>query len=121
MSDGISAAWDDAQHYEQLCIEFNQQIRYSGAGPWPYNMDGRHYEELKAMRRRREEQPAIRLVRPMQIEYMIVGFVLNQWKEYLYKSTEKEFVAKCMTLSHGSMNPDRIKAIHKQLMEEAGL
>lgn len=67
------------------------------------------------------EAPAIRLVRPMQTEYMIVGFVLTNWKNYFYQATEEEFVAKCMTLSNGSMNPNRVKEIYKQLREEAGL
>lgn len=67
------------------------------------------------------EDPAIRLVRPMQTEYMVVGTILNNWGKYLYRSTEEEFLMKCMTLSHGSMNPDRVKAIHRQLMQDAGL
>lgn len=67
------------------------------------------------------EAPAIRLVRPMQTEYMIVGFVLTNWKNYFYQATEEEFVSKCMTLSCGSMNPNRVKAIYKQLREEAGI
>jgi len=67
------------------------------------------------------EDPAIRLVRPMQMEYMVVGTILNNWGKYLYRSTEEEFLMKCMTLSHGGMNPDRVKAIHRQLMQDAGL
>lgn len=57
----------------------------------------------------------------MQMEYMVVGTILNNWGKYLYRSTEEEFLMKCMTLSHGGMNPDRVKAIHRQLMQDAGL
>lgn len=67
------------------------------------------------------EEPAIRLFRPMQIEYITVGTILSNWKNYLYTSTEEEFIHKCMLLSNGSMNPDRVKAIYKQLMNEAGI
>ena len=64
--------------------------------------------------------PAIRLVRPMQTEYMVVGKILDQWKEYLYMTDEQQFLHMCMKHSNGSMNPARIRAIYKQLMEEAG-
>ena len=67
------------------------------------------------------ETPAIRLVRPMQTEYKTVGFILNQMGDYFYQATEEEFVAKCMMLSHGSMNPGRLKAIYSQLRQEAGI
>lgn len=67
------------------------------------------------------EHPAIRLVRPMQMEYLTVGKVLR-WLAYdFYRITEKEFVDHCMNESHGSMNPDRLKAIYRQLREEAGI
>lgn len=67
------------------------------------------------------EAPAIRLVRPMQMEYLVVGKVIR-WLSYdLYRITEKEFVDHCMRESHGSMNPNRLKAIYKQLMDEAGI
>jgi hypothetical protein len=68
-----------------------------------------------------DDDPAIRLVRPMQMEYKVVGLILHSWENYLYKSTEEEFIARCMQLSYGSMNPDRLRAIHKQLMNDAGL
>lgn len=67
------------------------------------------------------KDPAIRLVRPLQIEYITVGMILKNWGEYFYQSTEKEFVDKCMKLSNGSMNPIRVKTIYNQLMHEAGL
>jgi hypothetical protein len=64
---------------------------------------------------------APRLVRPLQMEYLIVGTILHNWQQYLYSSTEKEFLDKCMKLSNGSMNPIRVKTIYNQLMQEAGL
>ena len=57
----------------------------------------------------------------MQTEYMVVGKILDQWKEYLYMTDEQQFLHMCMKHSNGSMNPARIRAIYKQLMEEAGL
>lgn len=66
------------------------------------------------------EEPAIRLYRPMQIEYMTVGYILR-YEESVYTMTEDRFVRCCMFYSHGSMNPQRAQAIHRQLMEEAGL
>lgn len=67
------------------------------------------------------EDPAIRLVRPLQIEYKTVGTILNNWGNYLYQSTEEEFLDKCMKLSNGSMNPVRARTIYNQLMSEAGI
>lgn len=66
-------------------------------------------------------EPAIRLVRPLQMEYITVGKILLLWGNYFYKSTEHEFVTKCMQLSNGSMNPVRLRTIYNQLMSEAGL
>jgi hypothetical protein len=51
MSDGISAMWDDAEHYEALAKRYNERVRLSSGGLWPYNMDSKHYEELKKRRR----------------------------------------------------------------------
>lgn len=67
------------------------------------------------------DDPAIHLVRPLYIEYRVVGSLLVNWGGYLYRSTEEEFIAKCMMLSNGSMNPSRIREIHRELMKEAGL
>lgn len=66
-------------------------------------------------------QKAIRLVRPLQIEYIIVGGFLTNWQNAIYSLTEKQFVGECMRLSGGSMNPVRLKEIYKQLMDEAGV
>lgn len=66
-------------------------------------------------------EPAIRLVRPMQMEYQTIGTILNNWGSYLYQATEQEFVNKCMMLSGGSINPVRLRTIYNQLMSEAGL
>jgi len=148
-------------HYEQLCKEFNEEIRYKGPGPWPYNMDSNHYEKLKASNYARSDdimvrthewrysdssqydsvcvicgctdtseaakhscaidEPAIRLVRPLQMEYLTVGLILQSWQKYLYQSTEEEFIKRCMQLSNGSMNPVRLRTIYNQLMSEAGI
>lgn len=160
MSDGISAAWDDAEHYEQLCKEHNEEIRYSGPGPWPYNMDSKHYDQLKARKGSRDDvivtthewrysdsssydsvcvvcgctdisqsanlpctinEPAIRLVRPLQIEYMTVGKVIRYWGNDFYKITEQQFVDQCMKESGGGMHPLKLIGIYHQLMSEAGL
>lgn len=164
MSDGISAAWDDALHYEQLCKQYNEEIRYKGPGPWPYNMDSKHYEQLKARKApqdnditvtthewrysdsssydsvcvvcgctdrsqqakmpcagARVEEPAIRLVRPMQMEYMTIGMILTTYGNNIYKMSEDQFLHECMTQSNGSMNPQRVKAIYQQLRQEAGI
>lgn len=161
MSDGISAAWDDALHYEQLCKEFNEPIRYRGSGPWPYNMDSDHYEKLKHRSHKIDNdtvvtthewrysdsssydsvcvvcgctdtstsaklpctinEPAIRLVRPLQMEYMTVGKVVRWWGKDFYRITEQAFVDHCMKESNGSMNPVRLRTIYNQLMSEAGL
>lgn len=67
------------------------------------------------------EEPAIRLVRPLQVEYLVVGMILTNWGNYIYKATEEEFLKKCMMMSQGSMNPNRVKEIYKNLMEEAVL
>lgn len=64
---------------------------------------------------------AIRLVRPLQTEYMIVGGFLMNWQNAVYNLTEDQFVGECMRLSGGSLNPIRIKTLYQQLMEEAGL
>jgi hypothetical protein len=53
MSDGITAMWDDAEHYEELAEYYKVPVRCDGM--WPYYMDRKHYEELKA-RRRKEKQ-----------------------------------------------------------------
>ena len=67
------------------------------------------------------DDPASHLARFLYVEYRVVGSLLVNWGGYLYKSTEEEFVEKCMMLSNGSMNPSRIKEIYRELMKEAGL
>lgn len=67
------------------------------------------------------EAPAIRLVRPMQMEYITVGKVLRWWAQDFYRITEEQFVSHCMKESGGSMNPGRLKAIYSQLRQEAGI
>lgn len=46
MTDGITAMWDDAKHYEELAEYYNVPVQCNGM--WPYYMDTKHYEELKA-------------------------------------------------------------------------
>lgn len=67
------------------------------------------------------EAPAIRLVRPMQIEYIVVGGILTNWGNAVYEVSEDYFLKECMKKSNGSMNPQRVKAIYRQLREEAGI
>lgn len=67
------------------------------------------------------DHPAVRLVRPMQMEYITVGYVLRNLAYDFYSMTEKQFVLMCMEKSNGSMNPQRCQAIYKQLMDEAGI
>ena len=57
MSNGITAMWDDAEHYEELAEYFKVpvQFRYPG-GMWPYDMDCNHYAKLKQMKRSESEK-----------------------------------------------------------------
>lgn len=59
--------------------------------------------------------------RPMQIEYITVGGIFLLWGKEFYNKTQKEFVDECISLSKGTMHPDRCKALYKQFMDEAGL
>lgn len=65
--------------------------------------------------------PAIRLVRPLQQEYMTVGYILSLYGSEFYKMPLNEFVHLAMTHAHGSLNPSNLKLIYLKLMEEAGL
>ena len=48
MSNGVTAMWDDADHYEELAKYYKVPVRFDKfGGMWPYNMDSNHYEELK--------------------------------------------------------------------------
>lgn len=46
MTNGITAMWDDAKHYEELAEYYNVPVQCNGM--WPYYIDTKHYEELKA-------------------------------------------------------------------------
>lgn len=47
MSNGITAMWDDSEHYKSLAHHFGVSVRTNGSGnSWPYNMDSKHYDEL---------------------------------------------------------------------------
>lgn len=65
--------------------------------------------------------PPIRLVRPLQIEYIILGGILMNYQNEIYSMTEDQFIGLAMKKSNGSMNPNRIRLVYVQLMEEAGL
>jgi hypothetical protein len=66
-------------------------------------------------------EPAIRLVRPLQQEYMTVGYILSLYGNSFYTMTLNDFVHLAMTHAHGSLNPSNLKLIYLKLMEEAGL
>lgn len=43
--------WDEAEHYEWLAEYYKVPVRFDrDGGMWPYHMDSKHYEELKARR-----------------------------------------------------------------------
>ena len=67
------------------------------------------------------EHTPIRLVRPLQTEYIVVGGFLMNWQNAIYNLTESQFVGECMRLAGGSLNPNKLKQIYNQLMDEAGL
>jgi len=67
----------------------------------------------------RVEQPAIRLVRPMQKEFIVVGGILMNWGNAIYKMSEEQLLHECMPQSNGFMNPQRVKATYQQLRQEA--
>ena len=75
------------------------------------------HTEMKRM----TDEPAIRLVRPLQIEYIIIGGILMNYQNEIYTMSEDQFIKLAMTKSNGSMNPNRVKLIFALLMQEAGL
>jgi hypothetical protein len=58
--------------------------------------------------------------RPLQIEYLTVGYILR-YEKSIYDMTEQEFQTACMIYSNGYMSPYRALEIKRALMEEAGL
>lgn len=46
MSNGVTAMWDDADHYKWLAEIYEDHVRTVRGGHWPYDMDNKHYEEL---------------------------------------------------------------------------
>jgi hypothetical protein len=62
-----------------------------------------------------------RTVRPIQLEYLTVGYIVRWYSQDLYTLTEKQFVDECMMRSGGGMNPKRAVDIYNELMYEAGL
>ena len=67
------------------------------------------------------EQPAIRLVRPLQQEYMTVGYIVSLYGNTFYTLTLDDFLYLAMSHSNHSLNPSKLKLIYLKLMEEAGL
>jgi hypothetical protein len=67
-----------------------------------------------------EPKPIPRSYRPLQIEYMTVGYILR-YEKNVYDMTPMEFQTACMIYSNGYMNPNRAIDIYNALMEEAGL
>lgn len=68
------------------------------------------------------DEPAIRLVRPIQMEYITMSKFFGVYGEKgIYTMTQKEFVNIFMRMSSGSVNPYRAKEIYKLMMDEAGL
>lgn len=48
MSSGQAKAYEEAEEYEALCTHFKVSPQFSRfMAPWPYNIDGKHYYELK--------------------------------------------------------------------------
>jgi len=66
-------------------------------------------------------EPAIRLVRPLQQEYMTVGYIVSLYGNSFYTLTMDDFLYLAMSHSNGSLNPNSLKLIYLKLMEEAGL
>lgn len=52
-------------------------------------------------------------------EYRVIGKIVVD-DSYL-EMTEGYFIAQCITLSHGKMNPKRARQIYLELMKDAGL
>ncbi len=67
------------------------------------------------------EQPAIRLVRPLQQEYMTVGYIVSLYGNSFYTLTLDDFLYLAMSHSNHSLNPSTLKLIYLKLMEEAGI
>jgi len=65
-------------------------------------------------------QGTTRTVLPKAFEYRVISSMLQDFP-FMYDMTEEEFVKHGMRRSSGGMNPNRLKEIYKELMEEAGL
>lgn len=59
-------------------------------------------------------------MRPLLIEYTVIGRILSNEKEY-YNMSRVEFIDYCMFHSNGYMNPIRAGQIYTDLMNDAGL
>lgn len=66
-------------------------------------------------------EPAIRLVRPLQQEYMTVGYIVSLYGNTFYTLTLDDFLYLAMSHSNGSLNPNTLKLVYLKLMEEAGI
>lgn len=68
------------------------------------------------------DEPAIRLVRPLQMEYIAMAGLMNIYGgNAIYSMSEAEFLRSMMRISSGSLSPKRVKELFHQLMDEAGL
>lgn len=67
-------------------------------------------------------KPAIRLVRPLQTEYVTMANIfMTIGKDGIYEIPETKFVDLFMRHSNGAADPMRGKEIYEHLMKEAGL
>lgn len=62
-----------------------------------------------------------RTVRPLYMEYLVMGEMLRVFQPDLYEMTQEKFCTEAMRMSGGGMNPTRVVQIYHELMKEAGL
>ena len=62
----------------------------------------------------------VRAVLPKMFEYMVIGDMLQDFP-FFYDLKEEVFLKNAMRRSGGAMNPNRLREIYRELMEEAGL
>lgn len=64
---------------------------------------------------------APRTVRPLYAEYKVMGEVLRIFNNDYYHLTVERFTSVVMKLSGGQINPEKVRQIYFNLMEDAGL
>lgn len=62
-----------------------------------------------------------RAVRPLYSEYKVMAEMLRIFNDDYYHLTIEGFTGVMMKLSGGHMNPERVRQIYFNLMEDAGL